>query len=100
MTATASSVNSDAAWQVIALQLEKDGSLAATYSDPASDAWTFGKPVELAGGTQTTPKFTAIATNFGRRFFGLADGGALEYKIEDTLPKFTYTASILAGVNL
>lgn len=47
-----------------------------------------------------TPEFSVIATNFGRKFFELADGAVLEYKIEDSLAKFTYTGSILADVSL
>ncbi|KAL2152462.1 hypothetical protein VTH82DRAFT_5646 [Thermothelomyces myriococcoides] len=69
-------------WAILAVQLEKDGSLSATYWDPKTREWTFGSPVELIGGPDPPPKFTAIGLNLDLRFYGIADGAILEYRVD------------------
>jgi hypothetical protein len=94
-TSFASTLGSTTAWAIVAVQLEKNGTLAATYWDPLSDEWTFGKPVELVGGPQPVPAFSAIAMNIARKFYGIADGALLEYRIDPAnLARFVFTTSI------
>ncbi|KAK4034491.1 hypothetical protein C8A01DRAFT_49152 [Parachaetomium inaequale] len=75
----------------LAVQLEKDGSLAATWWDPRTQTWTFGSPVELKEGPQPPPAFTAIAM-LNRNFYGMADGTVLEYSVgKETVNRFVFT---------
>jgi hypothetical protein len=69
----------------ITVQVEKDGSLAATYWDPRTQKWPFGSPVELTGGPQPPPAFRAIAI-MNRKFYGMVDGAVLEYTIDKETP--------------
>jgi hypothetical protein len=82
---------------ILAVQLEQDGKLALTYWDPrieskgSTDKWTFGSPVQLEGGPQPTPSFTAIAMNLDGKFYGIADGAVLEYTVQrDDVTRFVY----------
>ncbi|KAH6855847.1 hypothetical protein B0I37DRAFT_365968 [Chaetomium sp. MPI-CAGE-AT-0009] len=79
-----------------AVQLEKDGSLTATYWDPRTQKWTFGSPVELMDGPQPPPAFTQIAV-MNRKFFGITDGTIFEYSIStETVTLFTFMGKPVA----
>ncbi|KAK4141592.1 uncharacterized protein C8A04DRAFT_30835 [Dichotomopilus funicola] len=88
-------------WALIALQLEQDGQLAATYWDPrvpskgAVDKWTFGSRVELVGGPEPAPRFQRIAMNIDRKFYGIADNVILEYQVDQAdLTRFVYVGEV------
>ena len=81
-------------WAILALQLEVDGSLAATYWDPRASTWTFGAAVALVGGPQA-PTFSVIAVNNDCKFYGIVGGTILEYLIDSSNPtRFVFTTSI------
>jgi len=81
-------------WAILALQLEVNGSLAATYWDPRASVWTFGAAVSLVGGPQT-PTFSVIAVNNDGKFYGVVGGTILEYLIDSNNPtRFVFTTSI------
>ncbi|KAH6849892.1 hypothetical protein B0I37DRAFT_370173 [Chaetomium sp. MPI-CAGE-AT-0009] len=88
---------------ILAVQLEQDGGLAATYWHPRADSsgntgkWTFGRPVELVGGPQPPPAFKTIAMNMDAKFYGIADAAILEYTIDNqNLTRFTFTKTVVA----
>jgi hypothetical protein len=70
-------------WTILALQVEGDGSLAATFFDPRNSAWNFGKPVTFVGGPQN-PNFTLIAVNHHRKLYGVVNQAILEYRIDNS----------------
>jgi hypothetical protein len=75
----------------LAVQLEKDGSLAVSWWDPRTQTWTFGSPVELREGPQPPPAFSAIAM-MNSKFYGMADGSVLEYGVDKaTVNRFVFT---------
>ncbi|AEO56842.1 hypothetical protein MYCTH_2302231 [Thermothelomyces thermophilus ATCC 42464] len=81
-------------WAILAVQLEKYGSLTATYWDPRTQEWTFGSPVELVGGPEPPPAFTAIGINLDLRFYGIADGAILEYRVDKaSFTSFYFTST-------
>jgi hypothetical protein len=85
-TSFATEAEGDApAWVVMALQLEKDGSLTATYWDPGSSKWNFGKAVTIKNGPKN-PVFTMIAVDYDRKFYGVIDGEVYEYRIDRDNP--------------
>lgn len=88
-------------WALLAVQLEKDGQLAATYWDPrvpsegAVDKWRFGSHVELVGGPEPAPTFRKIAMNIDRKFYGIADNAILEYRVDQAdLTRFVYIGEV------
>ncbi|KAH6896506.1 hypothetical protein B0T10DRAFT_543985 [Thelonectria olida] len=82
------------AWVVMALQLEKDGSLAASYWDPKAEEWNFGKAVSLKGGPKDAA-FSMIAVDYDRKFYGVIDGEVYGYRIDrDDPTRLVYTAEV------
>jgi hypothetical protein len=88
-------------WSILAVQLEQDGSVAATYWDPRLDSgaeaekWTFGAHVEFVGGVQPAPAFKGIAMNIDGKFYGVADGAILEYLVDKTnVTRFEYIRTV------
>jgi hypothetical protein len=80
---------------ILALQLENDGRLAATYWDPRAGKWTFGGPIQFAGGPQPAPAFKSIAMNVKRKFYGIVDGAILEYLIDnDKITRFVFLRNL------
>lgn len=67
---------------ILALQLEQDGRPAATYWDPRAKNWTFGSPIQFAGGPQPPSTFKAVAMNMNLKFYGIVNGAILEYLID------------------
>jgi hypothetical protein len=80
---------------ILALQLEQDGRLAATYWDPRAGKWIFGSPIQFAGGPQPVPAFKAIAMNINRKFYGIVEGAILEYLIDnDKITQFVFLRNL------
>ncbi|GAB1315309.1 hypothetical protein MFIFM68171_05519 [Madurella fahalii] len=82
-------------WAIVAVQVERDGRLAATCWDPRVNKWIFGQHIELDGGPQPPPVFSAIAMNIAYRFYGTVNGTILEYHIDrENLTRFVFGTSV------
>ncbi|GAB1316300.1 hypothetical protein MFIFM68171_06510 [Madurella fahalii] len=95
MSFSVTGTSSEPSWAILVVQLERNGSLTATYWDPRNQRWTFGVPVRLVGELQLEPAFSAIAMNMDRRFYGIANGSILEYRVTSSdFTQFEFTSSV------